>query len=115
ALGFGQSKHVDVRQLQFPQPVHGRSELSDAAVNHDQVGERAVSLQDAGIVPKHHFLHAGKVVGPLDGPDAKLPVLGFSVNTGVPDDHGCDALVALDVGDVEAFDAVRGMLKVKEL
>ena len=57
--------------------------------------------------------HGGEVVDAGDGFDLELAVVGLLHRAVFPDDHGGDGFGALDVGDVEALDALGGSARVR--
>ncbi len=63
-------------------------------------------VDEAFVAAVDDLAHGGEVVDAGDGLDLELAVVGLLHRAVFPDDHGGDGFGALDVGDVEALDAV---------
>ena len=106
--------------------VQGGGELPLAAIDDEQVGQRAPGLRLRVVVAVGRLLaiafggcgrpaeaaleHLGEhriVVCPLNGADLEATVLLGARLAVEEDDHAADGVGALDVRDVVAFDAAR--------
>ncbi len=90
----------------FGEGVGGGVELAEAAVDEDEGGEGFFLVEEAAVAALDDFAHGGEVVDAGDGFDLEFAVVGFFHGAVFPDDHGGDGVGALDVGDVEALDAL---------
>ena len=91
----------------------GGVELAEAAVDEDDAGELGALFFEAGVAAGDDFAHGGEVVVAGDRLDDEFAVVGLFHLAVLPDDHGGDFIGALDVGDVEAFDAAGGSGEVE--
>src|SRR5579859_3671724 len=81
-------------------------ELAEAAVDEDERRKLLLFFEEALVAAMDDLAHGGEVVDAGDGLDLELAVVGLLHAAVLPDDHGSDGLRALDVGDVEALDAL---------
>ena len=110
-VALGQSDHRQRGASDFDQRVDRAGELPLAAVDHDQVGERPLLLQQPPEVADQHFVHHREIVALVDGSDPEPPVV---LPVGPPPfegDQTGDGQFAEDVRDVESDDPVGGLCK----
>src|SRR5487761_1498222 len=80
---LGQSDVGQVVESERRQRPAGRGKLTGSAVDDDQGWQHSQALipfpgpLQVGEPPGQHLLHAGEVVGPLDGTNAEYPVVGW--------------------------------------
>ena len=69
-------------------------------------GKGRLLLKQTFVATSYNLAHAGEVVYAGDALDDEFAVIGILHLAFFPDDHGGDGFGALDVGDVEALDAL---------
>ena len=103
-LGDGGDGLVD--DFEFLEGFGGGVQLAEAAVDQDQAGHGPPSRPAGGVTAVDDFAHGGEIVVAPFAADDELAVVGFLHAAVFPDDHGGHGVGALDVGDVEALDAL---------
>ena len=86
-------------------------ELSLAAVDHDEIGQRLLLVHAPREVARHDFVHRREVVDAFDRLHLELAILG-AVRPAVLEPHARrDGVGALRVRDVEAHERARNFLQ----
>ena len=80
-------------------------ELADAAVDQDQAGQGFVLVAQAAIAAGDGLVNAGEIVVAGNVADDEFAVLALAQLAVFPHHHGSHFIRALNVRDVEAFDA----------
>ncbi len=110
---LGQAGQRQVVQPELVEDLPGGADLARAAVDDDEVGQRASAAPRPPSSPvrarpeaaPEDLLVAGEVVRALDRPDPEAPVLAGARPAVLEDDHAADRVAALDGADVVALDA----------
>src|SRR5690349_6567295 len=97
--------HRNRFETEFAHRFRGAVELTFAAVDHDQIGQRFAFFKQPAITPRHYFAHRGNIIHALDAANAKLAILSAVHLAVVANDHAGDVLRALNVRDVKRLDA----------
>ena len=119
---LGQRDDRDPALAQRAQRPQAGRELSGAAVDHDEAGQRGEArvisrvvrgdvrlALPLGVAALEHLGHRGVVVGHarFQRADAKAPVVGLLRRAALEHDHRGDRVIAAEIGDVEALDPDR--------
>ena len=106
-LLLGERDDREPVESQILQDLEPDVELAPAAVDQDQIGQRAPLLERLREPAREDLAEGGEVVGAGDGPDPEPLVVVLLEAPVLPHDHRADLLGALEVRDVVALDAVR--------
>ena len=100
---FGERDDRD-RDVQLVQGLQHGVQLSFATIDENQIGELPFRM---GHAAHDDFSEHSSVVGAGDGFDIELSVFLVVSSAVGEDDHRASGVLALDIGDVIAFDAAR--------
>src|SRR5277367_3083544 len=84
----------------------GGVELAQSAVDQDQTRHRLLLFSEAFVTAGYHFAHGCEIVHSGNGLDDEFAIIRFFHHAIFPNDHGCDRLRSLNMGNVEALDAL---------
>src|SRR5437867_2902897 len=105
---FGDACQRLIHNIQRIESRLRRVQLSDAAINQNEVGHRELFFLDAVVASADNLAHALEIVRQAGhGPDDELPVIRLLHPAVLPYDHRCHNIAALEIGYVEAFYAAR--------
>src|SRR5260370_13937459 len=118
--------HRLIDDLQGFQSLRRGVQLADATVNQNQARHRPLLFQDATIAPAHGFAHACEIVVLADYPKSvtrrpiallatnnELAIIRFLHPAVFPDNHRSHRIRALNMRNVKAFDAARGLQQIQ--
>src|SRR5262249_52738239 len=99
----------EVVEAELFQDASAGTQLTATAVEQDEVREGPAVLEGLAVPPAEHLGHHREIVGARHGPDLESLVVLLLHPAALPDDHGADGLLSLDVRDVETLDPVRSL------
>ncbi len=105
-LAFRQTGDRDSFDAQPIERRERRVELSPSAVDQDHVRQGPAFVEQPSITPIDRLGHRAKIVRAGDAADVEHPVLVFVELPAIEYHHPGDGVAALNVGDVERFDAI---------
>ncbi len=109
---FGEADEGRRFEVEDKEGFEGGVDLTFAAVDDDEIGERAVFFGESAVTAANHFFHGAEIVVADEAFDFEAAVVVF-VGTAVGEvDHGGDDEGAGDVGDVETLDGFRRAGKI---
>ena len=85
------------------------------AVDQHQAREGLLLFLQFGVAARDHFAHGGEIVVANDGADDEFAVVGLLHLAVFPHHHAGDFVGALDVRDIETFDAPRRLGQVQSI
>jgi hypothetical protein len=75
---LGQSDDALIPQAEFAQHLQCGRELPLPPVDHDQIGECPLFVQEAAVAAADNLPHAGKIIRPVSRPDLEFTVLALA-------------------------------------
>ena len=81
-------------------------QLPEAAIDQHQAGHRFFFLLQSLVVARNHLAHRSEIIDTFYGSNDEFPVVRLLHPSVFPHHHRGHGLCALNVRDVEAFDAL---------